>query len=336
MRLSRPFETDIPAGGGPFGNRMCFPKVSVLIPCYNAVKYVGETLETVFSQTWPEIEVIVVDDGSTDRSADVVRSFARANLRLIQQPNRGQTAALNVCVSQATGDFVQYLDADDLLQPDKIARQMQRLLDAPRCIASAEWGRFYRTPQETRFCEEPVWRDLAPIDWLVLSRAEGLGMMFPALWLLPMPIVRAAGPWREDLTLNNDAEYFTRALLASDRILFCAGARCHYRSGIPGSLAGSSSPPALDSGFKVLELCESYARAVEDSERVRRCFALSWQHFAYFVYPYNRLTAKRALGRAGSLHPVRIRPSGGPKFQALSRVLGWRAARVLQLASGRR
>jgi cellulose synthase/poly-beta-1,6-N-acetylglucosamine synthase-like glycosyltransferase len=70
------------------------PKVSVLIPCYNAEKYIGETLESVLRQTWPAIEVIVVNDGSVDGSAAVVRSFARQNLRLVEQENRGQTAAL--------------------------------------------------------------------------------------------------------------------------------------------------------------------------------------------------------------------------------------------------
>jgi glycosyltransferase involved in cell wall biosynthesis len=308
------------------------PKVSVLIPCYNAERYVGETLESVFRQTWPEIEVIVVDDGSSDRSADVIRSFVRPNLRLIQQDNRGQTAALNVCCSQATGDYVQYLDADDLIETDKIARQMERLKEAPRCIASAEWGRFYQNPQETRFDTEPVWRDLSPIDWLALS---GLRMMFPALWLIPMPIVRETGPWREDLTLSNDAEYFTRALLASEGVRFCAGARCHYRSGIAGSLSGTRSPLALGSRLKVMDLCEGYLRAAEDSERIRRCLALNWQQFAHFAYPYDGPIAARALERARALHPVRIRPGGGARFRMLSRLVGWRAARVLQVRSGR-
>ena len=311
---------------------MSLPKVSVLIPCYNAEKYVGETLESVFRQTWPELEVIVVDDGSTDRSADVIRSFARPNLRLIQQANRGQTTALNVCCSQATGEFVQYLDADDLIDPDKIALQMARLQDAPRCIASAEWGRFYRTPQETQFREEAYWCDLSPIDWLATSR---LGMMFPALWLVPMATVRAIGPWNEDLSLANDAEYFTRAVLASERVLFCAGARCHYRSGIQGSLSGSRTSRHFASQFKVLDLCESYIRAVEDSERVRLCFAVNWQQMAHFAYPYDKVAAARALERAKALHPIRTRPGGGLRFRAMSRIIGWRAARVLQVRSGR-
>src|SRR5262249_6064448 len=311
------------------------PKVSILIPCYNAEKYIGETLESVFRQTWPAIEVIVVDDGSADRSAAVVRSFARSNLQLVQQENRGQTAALNVCLTYALGDFIQYLDADDLIEPEKIERQVARLADHPRCVASSEWGRSYRSPQETRFDPEPVWRDLDPLDWLALSRTDGLGMMFPALWLIPMSIIRKTGPWMEDLTLNNDAEYFTRVLLAAQRVLFCAGARCHYRSGVPGSLSGRKSPRAWGSQFRVLALCETYVRAREDSERVRRGFALSWQHLAHASYPYDPDLAERALAGGRALHPITIRPTGGPTFALVSRVIGWRAGRRLQVASGR-
>jgi glycosyltransferase involved in cell wall biosynthesis len=239
---------------------MSVPKVSVLIPCYNAAPYIGETLESVFRQTWSEIEVIVVDDGSTDRSADVIRSFSSPRLTLIEQDNRGQTSSLNVCLAYATGDFVQYLDADDLIDPTKIERQLARLLENVRCIASAEWGRFYDSPDEARFDPEPVWRDLDPLDWLALSRAEGLGMMLPALWLIPMRIIRASGPWAEKLTLNNDAEYFTRVLLTSERVLFCPGARCRYRSGLTGNLSGRKSQQAWESHFRVLQSQPSRSR----------------------------------------------------------------------------
>jgi GT2 family glycosyltransferase len=314
---------------------MSRPTVSVLIPCYNAERYIGETLESVLRQTWPAIEIVVVDDGSNDRSAAVVRSFARPNLRLVEQANRGQTAALNLCVAYASGDFVQYLDADDLIEPEKIERQLVRLAENPRCMASAEWGRFYCSPQETRFDPEPVWRDLDPLDWLALSRADGLGMMLPAIWLIPMLIVRRIGPWNEELSLNNDAEYFTRALLAAERVLFCSGARCHYRSGLMGSLSGLKSCHAWESQFRVLQLCESYVRLREDSDRVRRAFALSWQHMAHGCYPYVPRLAEQALARARALHSITIRPDGGPAFKVASRLVGWRTARRLQVASGR-
>jgi glycosyltransferase involved in cell wall biosynthesis len=311
------------------------PKVSVLIPCYNAQQYIGETLESVFRQTWSEIEAIVVNDGSVDQSAAVVRSFARSNLQLLEQENRGQTAALNVALAHASGDFVQFLDADDLIEPEKIERQLVRLMEHPRCVASSEWGRFYCSPQETRLHPEPVWRDLDAIDWLALSRANGLNMMLPAIWLIPMPILRSIGPWIEELTLNNDAEYFTRVLLAAERVLFCPGARCHYRSAVPGSLSRRKSISAWTSQFRVIELCEAYVRAREDSDRVRRGFAFSWQHLAHASYPYDPALAESALVRARALHSLTIRPGGGPAFNVISRLIGWRAARRLQVASGR-
>lgn len=314
---------------------MTHPLVSVLIPCFNAEKYIGETLESVLAQTWPNLEIIVVDDGSTDGSADVVRSFARPNLRLIEQANRGQTAALNVCLRYATGQYVQYLDADDLIAPRKIELQVRRLADNPDCVATAEWARFYDAPDTARFDPEPVWKDLDPIDWLALSRAEGGGMMLPALWLIPMRIVLSVGPWREELTLNNDAEYFTRILLAAGRVLFCPGARCFYRSAVPGSLSGRRTPEAWSSQFRVLEFCEAYVRQREDSERIRRGFALSWQHLAHAAYPYDAELAERALDRANKLHPVRIRPGGGLRFRLMSELIGWRLARRLQVLTGR-
>jgi glycosyltransferase involved in cell wall biosynthesis len=314
---------------------MTSPRVSVLIPCFNAERFVGETIESVLGQSWPAIEVIVVDDGSTDASVDVVRGFAGRNVRLIEQRHRGQTAALNTCLEYATGEFVQYLDADDLVDADKIEKQIARLVEHPGSVASAEWGRFRRDPGETAFSPEAVWRDLDPIDWLALSRADGLGMMFPALWLIPMPIVRAAGPWAEELTLNNDAEYFTRILLAASRVLFCAGARCRYRSGVCGSLSGRKSVAAWTSQFRVLDLCESHVRAREDSARVRRGFALSWQHLAHGCYPYEATLSARALARARALDSVTVRPGGGWAFRLASRVVGWRVARKLQVLSGR-
>jgi glycosyltransferase involved in cell wall biosynthesis len=311
-----------------------YPKVSILIPCYNAQKYIGDTLESAFRQTWPAIEVIVVDDGSTDSSADEIERF-KTGVQLIRQVNGGAGVARNRAYRASSGRFIQFLDADDLIDPKKIERQMARIIDRPRCVASAEWGRFRSSPHETQFEPEPVWRDLDPLDWLALSRADGLGMLLPALWLVPRTIADAAGRWDETLSLGDDGEYFTRILLAAESVLFCPGARCHYRSAVPDSLSGRKSPSAWASQFQVIDLCESHVRAREDSERVRRGFALSWQHLAHSSYPYDPSLAERALARARALHSATIRPGGGPAFAIVSRIVGWRAARRLQVVSGR-
>jgi len=314
---------------------LTLPTVSVLIPCYNAEKYIGETLDSVFRQTWRELEIIVVDDGSQDGSIAEVERFPAARVQLIRQTHMGASVARNRAYRTSKGEFIQFLDADDLIEPDKLERQITRLMAYPKCVASAEWGRFYTAPYQTRFEPEPVWRDLPPLDWLALSRADGLGMMFPAIWLIPRLVANAAGPWEESLSVGDDGEYFTRVLLASDQVLFCSGARCHYRSGISGSLSGRKSSAGWASQLRVIELCERYVREREDSERVRRGFALSWQHFAHACYPYDRQLASFALAYASRLHPVTIRPRGGPTFEVVSALIGWRNARRLQVISGR-
>ena len=158
-------------------------------------------------------------------------------------------------------------------------------------------------------------------------------MMFAGPWLIPMQVIRKAGPWAEELTLNNDAEYLTRILLAADRVLFCPAARFRYRTGLPNSLSRSKSKNAWWSQYRVLDLCETYVRAREDSDRVRRGFALSWQRFAQACYPYDAHLSERGLERARNLHPINSLPLGGPIFLLASRILGWRLARRLRVAS---
>ena len=149
------------------------PLVSVLIPCYNAARWVGETLDSAFAQTWPNLEVVLVNDGSTDGTREILERYEPMGLRVIDQPNRGQTSALNRCLREANGDFVQYLDADDLMAPDKITIQMERLAARDDCIASAEWARFWEGPSRAEFNPYPTWRDMAPIDWLVANWGDG-------------------------------------------------------------------------------------------------------------------------------------------------------------------
>ena len=98
------------------------PKVSVVVPCYNGAKYLRETIQSVLAQDLPVLEIIVVDDGSTDDSADIAESFG-APVRVIRQSNQGESVARNRGIDEARGDWVAFLDADDLWTPDKMAEQ---------------------------------------------------------------------------------------------------------------------------------------------------------------------------------------------------------------------
>ena len=101
-------------------------RISTIIPAYNADRYVASAIESVLSQTRPPEEIIVVDDGSTDRTPDVLNGFA-SRIRIISQKNRGAAHALNVGLAAATGDALAFLDADDLWLPEKLRMQATAL-----------------------------------------------------------------------------------------------------------------------------------------------------------------------------------------------------------------
>lgn len=96
--------------------------VSVIVPAYNAGKYLGECLDSILSQSYRETEIIVVDDGSTDNTAAVADGYAVADsrLRIIRTPNRGVSAARNTGIETATGEWIMFADSDDALLPGAI------------------------------------------------------------------------------------------------------------------------------------------------------------------------------------------------------------------------
>src|ERR1700741_4422028 len=101
------------------------PLVSILIPAFNASEYIADTIRSALAQSWPRKEIIVVDDGSTDATLPIARGFRSREVSVLTQPNQGAATARNTALSRCQGDVIQWLDADDLLAPDKIARQME-------------------------------------------------------------------------------------------------------------------------------------------------------------------------------------------------------------------
>src|SRR5947208_1904062 len=182
------------------------PLVSIVITAYNAEETIAYTLESAIAQTWPRKEIIVVDDGSTDRTAEVVRRFRDVKLESIE--NRGQSGAQNHAFRLSQGDYIQYLDADDLLAPDKIERQLAALreFDSKRLLISSPWAPFYYRTRHARFVRNSLWQDLSPVEWLLRKMREGIHMQ-PATWLVSREVAEAAGPWDTRLHYDQDGEY---------------------------------------------------------------------------------------------------------------------------------
>ena len=209
--------------------------VSVVIPCFNQGRYLAAAVESVLSQSHARIEIVVMDDGSSDATASIARGFGD-RIRFLQQQHRGASAARNAALAASTGEYVQYLDADDRIEPDKILRQVEFLERNP------ETGVVY---SDVRYFTDadPEQRSLGPY---VL--AEGLAWT-PMLWKAPGTMlekliqrnllainsalmrreaVASAGPWNEDLVAVEDWEYWIRCA--------AAGVRFSYQEW-PGALA---------------------------------------------------------------------------------------------------
>lgn len=298
--------------------------VSIIIPCYNAGPWLAETLQSALAQTWPEKEVILVDDGSTDKSPEIACSFERRGVRVLRQSNRGAAAARNAGLAVARGDWIQFLDADDLLAPDKIARQMELSRTTGDAFAlCSSWVRFRDTQDPTRQTDEPLCADRNPIDWLTIKFSQH-AMMHPAAWLVPRAIASRAGLWNETLSLDDDGEYFCRVVLASQGVRCCRETFSFYRSDLKGSLSRRRSAPSWESAWRSLNLSTQRLLALENSERTRKACATAFQRFIYDSFPVVPKLEAQAAARVAALGGSDLPPPMGPKSLAFARLVGWR------------
>jgi glycosyltransferase involved in cell wall biosynthesis len=305
--------------------------VSIIVPCFNAERWLRAAIESALSQLWSPTEVIVVDDGSTDRSLEIARRFESRGVKILSQANRGASAARNAGLAAARGKFIQFLDADDLLDLKKIEAQMQRLSAAgPNFIASASWARFTDDPKMAVFETEPNQRDLSGVEFLLLHYSAGW-MMQPAAWLTPRTLLDKIGPWDEQLSLNDDGEYFARVMLAADGILFCQGSRCFYRSNVEGSLSTRRDEVALKSLFQSTSLTLERLLPQVTNEHDRSIVADAWLTLAFECYPWLPQLAQVAEDRARAVNGKANLRNVPPRVRRLARFVGWRAARRAQL-----
>lgn len=311
---------------------MSRPSVSVVMPCYNAGKYVAEAVRSVLEQTYRDFELITVNDCSTDNTCEMLQSLAEdPRLRIEHLPrNSGQTVAANHGLALAQGNFVKFFDADDVMAPRMLELQLQRLQGREDCVASAEWGRFYNDDLSTyRPSRQSVWRDMDAREWLVESWMDARPMMQCGLWLLPKALLDKTGGWDERLSLINDFEFFARILCAANEVLFTPDCPMHYRSGVAGSLSGTKSDKAIESAYLSASMGVDHLLAKLADARAKRACANIMQDFVYTFYPARPDLREKAEKRVRELGGADIAPGGGGKFHLARRFVGWKLARRL-------
>jgi glycosyltransferase involved in cell wall biosynthesis len=244
--------------------------VSILIPAHNAQAWLAETIQSAVGQTWPRKEVIVVDDGSTDATREIAHQFESASVKVVSQKNAGAAAARNRALDVAQGTYIQWLDADDLLDRGKVSAQMRVAAEMadPVRLLSGPFGTFYYRPAKAVFTPTALWRDLSRIEYFLTRFTDNVYFQTGA-WLVSRRLSDVAGRWCEDGSPDDDGEYFCRVVLGSSGVKFVSDARTYYRIGNSRGLSQARAHSAQSALFHSKAACISYLLSLEDSERTR-------------------------------------------------------------------
>jgi len=318
--------------------------VSILIPAYNASRWLRESVNSALAQTWSNKEIIIVDDGSKDDTLAVARSFEAENVKVLTQTNTGAPGARNHALSLARGDYIQWLDADDVLHPEKIARQLEQAGDGreSRILLTCAWGKFFFRTTKATFDVDPLWRDFSGIEW-ILERFNKNVWMNPAVWLVSRRLTELAGPWDTRLAVSgdDDGEYVCRLAAASDAVKFVEDAQCYYRIGTVGSLNWNmeTDEKALESLLLSLQLSVRTLINLEDSARSRRAACAHLQTFSSYFYASDPRFLDRIRTMVAELGGELAPPSVGWKYYPVKVLFGpaaakgvarnWRAAKLI-------
>ncbi len=276
-------------------------RVSVIMPCLDAVAFVGEAIDSALAQTHGNVEIIVVDDGSTDGSLDVVAGYGD-RVRHERLAHGGAPRARNHGLKLATGDAVVFLDADDVIAPDVIARSLEMLqATRGRSLVAAPWSYLVRC--DGRWAPRP--HDVQPAPngdplagWLV-RRYQATASL---LW--PMQLVRDLGGWDESLTQNDDGDIAMRAFIAGAGLAFSRGrGQAYYRHYGPGSssLASRSRRCDVESCIRVIDKVALGLRATGRFEAYRVWVARGYHELARLYYFAEPDLARAAAQRADEL-----------------------------------
>jgi glycosyltransferase involved in cell wall biosynthesis len=302
--------------------------VTTIIPVFNRAVMLREAVASVLAQTYRPIEIVIVDDGSTDETAQTAEALAadHPEVRLIRQPNRGVGAAREAARLVARGEFIQHLDSDDVLYPRKFELQVAGLRAHPECDISYGWTRLRMA--DGTLSETPARRT-----------GERIEAMFPSMlrerwWHTPNPLYRAsvihrAGPWLP-LCNEEDWEYDARIAAAGVRLHHTPEWICEFRHHDAPRLSGRGYEPSV-----LRDRATAHARIFEHARHARiDDQTLEMQHFARELFLLARqcgaaglvedserlfYLSRNASGRARDRLQLKV-------YWIVARMFGWTAA----------
>ena len=302
------------------------PTISVVVPCYNAAQWLPETVASVAAQSGVALELIVVDDGSTDDSVHVATQAAGGlPFTLVRQAQQGASAARTAGVAHAAGAFVQYLDADDVLAPDTLRRRLEALEQSEADVAYCDFVHYERDASG-------AFVDTRPRTQQLTGRPD-IDLLTDAWWPPGALLYRRALvdrlEWRRELPVIQDARYALDAALAGARFVHVPGVGLRYRVHDTTSLSRRNPRRFAEDCFEsARDLRDTWRRGSTLDEPRRKALA---SVFAHVAESFARVAPDRLDEAADALFEMDpgVPPDGAVR-RALSRTIGYRTtARVM-------
>ena len=301
-------------------HQMTAPHVSVIVPCYNGERYLKATLDSVFSQTFADFELIVVDDGSTDGSAEIIRAYGD-RIRSVFTENKGVSAARNLGTRLACGARLQYLDADDLLHPDALKLRVAALTGITLGVAISEWRELVElSPGQYhhRAHGRPSFQHLGDAEDAIF----GGFWAPPAAIMYTRDIVARIGAWNERLPIIQDARFLLDAAFYGANFVLIPDVVADYRIALQASLSRSSRARFIADQAKNLADIENrwHANGGVSTQRLK---LLNDAHGSVVRawFELDRVEFRAALAHARRLNPHFI-PNGSNAYRWLCRAVG--------------
>lgn len=305
--------------------------VSIIMPAYNASAYIAEAIQSVLNQTWTNWELIIVDDGSTDDTLQIAQSFARKDSRIqvYHQHNQGGCAARNEALKHITGNYVQYLDADDMLDKDKLAKQLEYatnddILQYGTCVRLSYNGNLLKSSMAG------LYKDFSPaIEAQIAIWQNHFNSFQYSSYLIPRAISDMVGEWNVQLKRSQDSEYMARGLALAKKLVYVPDAIFYYRQVENSVSAKPLSRLQMQSEAIVCDVIADVILAHSKSMSAKRACEIHYTDVLTAWYPQNKFVVKDIL-KAMKVRGLKFNfENRGRLFHILKNIFGWRVAVII-------
>lgn len=303
------------------------PLVSILIPLYNAEAYFSETMESLLAQTYKNIEIIIVNDGSIDNSLKIARQYERqyTYIKVYTQTNSGGQVARNKAFKMSKGEYIQYFDADDIMHPDKIASQMDVLREygfQDDIVATGKWMMFFNSIDNTFLKEQTINKNYDDKFLFFKEAWMNKEFMIGQAWLISRKMCEKTGDWNILLSKNQDGEFFTRVAYNANKILFVEESIVYWRRGVENSVTSSRSFNAMRSDLNSYHTYYNLVKNDLNKYPLHKEISTLYSSFYEKYFPLDKQTKKDVYGKLKSLGYHQPIIEFNPKFSWIVKLFG--------------